>query len=487
MKPRITSEYAPLEKVMVHTPGAEHNQLIPWEGDHPLMGPNPRVFEELQDDHHDLKKFIEAEIGEENVLELTDLLLDIFNQADYEDRSRILRDTLYTSCDQYVDHLMARGIKLGDYPAEKLVRDLVQGYPRQLRLNNHRLPNIIIPPKRELMWVRDSSATTPVGVVINAMASPRRRLETSLVRAVFKYHSMFDEDTIFLDMVDFYRKMEEDNTGGGLHAHYLMEGGNILVLDEHTLAIGVGRHEFLYSNRTTRAAFELLVEKILEADKSQQIQRIYLVNVPDLNGFIHLDTVFNMVGPKSAVAMPYIFGYPNPGNGTSGKEVLQHFVTWLRKNMGVHQTDLSRIPSRQHFEFAGKTEVYDRDYIKKQGRVERLPQPARYFFDQLVEDGLLDLDKVVWIGGDPDNYITPYEHLRVALFEQHNMAGNVFTVKPYRAVAYHRNALTTKALKEMMLKEAPQDAHLELMSSNEIRTDNGGPHCLTMPLLRKES
>ncbi|MEL7343044.1 MAG: arginine deiminase family protein, partial [Bacteroidota bacterium] len=183
--------------------------------------------------------------------------------------------------------------------------------------------------------------------------------------------------------------------------------------------------------------------------------------------------------------MPYIFGYPDPKVEANATRVLQRFVGYLRKSMGVNQTDLSLIPSRDMFQHAGKVEVYDRDYIKKHKTVTRLPQPSRYFIDQLVEDGLLDLNNITWIGGPMENYVTPYEHLKVALFDQHNMAGNVFTVNPYRAVAYHRNTRTVNDLSEKMKSLSP-DAHLELMSSNEIRTDNGGPHCLTMPLLREE-
>ncbi|MEO0471494.1 MAG: arginine deiminase family protein [Bacteroidota bacterium] len=66
------------------------------------------------------------------------------------------------------------------------------------------------------------------------------------------------------------------------------------------------------------------------------------------------------------------------------------------------------------------------------------------------------------------------------------MAGNVFTIRPYHTLAYHRNPVTTKALEQHM-KKLDKQAVLSLMSSNEIRTDNGGPHCLTMPLLREES
>jgi arginine deiminase len=296
---------------------------------------------------------------------------------------------------------------------------------------------------------------------------------------------MVDPEAIFMDMVEVLRKMEEDKTRCGLHEHYLLEGGNIIILDEHTLAIGVGRHEYLYSNRTTRAAFELLVQHIMDRDTAGTIQRIYLVNVPDLRGFIHLDTVFNMVGPKSAIVMPYIFGHPEPESGETPRQVLENFVAWVRGHMEATQTDLSRIPSVQHFAHAGKVEIYDRDYMRQKGRIERLPVTSKYFLDQLIEDNLLDPAKIAWIGGSPDEYVSAYEHLMVALFEQHNMAGNVFTAAPYQAIAYHRNPLTADHLLDTMRRSAP-DAHLERMSSNEIRTDNGGPHCLTMPLLRED-
>lgn len=485
MKPQIKSEYQPLEKVLIHTPDEEHQQLIPWEGEHPLMGPDPRVFSELQKDHKALKGFLVNEVGKENVLELKDLLEEIFEPEDHRIRFRILEDTLHNTAEKYVDHLQARGIELAKYHPREIVKDLVGGYPRKLTINNGRLPNIIIPPKRELMWMRDSASVLPCGVVINEMRSARRQLEPTLVRSIFKYHPMFDSDSIFLDMVQFYRDMVGDTTSSGLHEKYLMEGGNIIILSEDAIAVGVGNEDFLYSNRTTRPAFRLLIRKIF-GDPHNPINKVYLVNVPDLRGFIHLDTVFNMLGPKSAIVMPYIFGYPRPSVATSAKHVLQRFVQWLRTNMGINQTDLNRIPTAEHFEHAGKVEVYDRDHINQCGIVERCPIPSRYFLDQLVADGLLDLNKITWVGGNADNYISPYEHLKTALFEQHNMAGNIFAVSPFNVIAYHRNNTTLNKL-DTLIHSLSNEAHLELMSSNEIRTDNGGPHCLTMPLLRKDS
>jgi arginine deiminase len=485
MKPVIKSEYNKIKKVLIHTPGAEHRQLIPWEGDHPFMGQYPRSYQELQRNHGDLKKFLVSEMGAENVHELTDLLGDLFDDADYRQRYTILKDILEDGADTYADHLQARGIGLESYESGKIARDLIHGYPRKLILNNGRLPNLIIPPKREIMWVRDSSAVTQAGVVINSMASKRRNGEPGLMRAIFKYHSMFDKDSIFLDLVEFNRKLRDDNTLSGLTHNYLLEGGNILVLDEHTLAVGVGKSDWLYSNRTTRMGFYKLIEKLFEADKEKKIQRIYMVNVPDLRGFIHLDTVFNMFAPQSAIAMPYIFGHPDPSMSISATEVLKGFVKWLRYNMGKLQTDLSRIPTEEHFDYAGRCEVYERDYIEQKGQIVRLPQKSRYFINQLIKDGLLDPDKIAWLGGPPDDYVNAFDHLKAALFEQHNMAGNIFCTGHHRAVAYHRNPTTVTALRSKM-KQANPDSFLAEMSSNEIRTDNGGPHCLTLPLLREE-
>lgn len=484
MKPSITSEFTPLKQVIVHTPGQEHNQIIPWEGDHALMGHYPRVFAELQRDHADLTQFIAQEIGDEGILQVRTLLEEIFANDDYRFRFNVIRDILHDQAETYIDHLQARGIKLQKYAASELVKDLIEGYPRKLVLNNHRLPNVIIPPRRELMWVRDSAAVIPQGVIINSMASPRRRSEPALLRAVFKYHPHFDPDSIFLDLVEYRRKIKDDNTWSGLQEHLYLEGGNIMVLSEEVIAIGVGRFENLYANRTTRAAFNLLIKRIFDLDKKNTLRRIYLVNIPDLRGFIHLDTTFNMVGPKAAIVMPYVFGYPDPGLGDTPRDVLQNFVRWLRQNMEQNRTDLSRIPAKSMFDFAGRVEVYDRDDIKKKKRIERMEQAAPYFLDQLVRDGLIDLNNITWIGGPMENYISPYEHLKVALFEQHNMAGNIFTVSPFRTIAYHRNPLTSNAMWATMRKSS-SDAHVQMMSSNEMRTDNGGPHCLTLPILRE--
>ena len=85
------------KKVLIHSPGEEHRQLIPWEGDHDLMGPNPRAYEQLQKDHQDLKDFLTKEIKAENIFELKDLLEEIFESAGERKREMILKRHLASS------------------------------------------------------------------------------------------------------------------------------------------------------------------------------------------------------------------------------------------------------------------------------------------------------------------------------------------------------------------------------------------------------
>jgi arginine deiminase len=297
------------------------------------------------------------------------------------------------------------------------------------------------------------------------------------MRAVFKHHPLFGEDYIVLDLMEQQQKLRIDPTIA-LAWDYIIEGGNLLVLNEETIAIGVGRRTFQHSKRANRYAFELLVEALFNKDGAKKIQRVYLVNLPDLQGFIHLDTVFNMFGPRAAVVMPYIFGYPRGYD-----DVLKPLVKRLRQDMAIKKVDLSKLPTVDDFERAGRVEIYTRDLYDKTGRATRVNAESKYFLDQLVEDGLLDLNNVAWVGGNPEDHPNPIEHLRVALREQANQAGNVFTVKPFCSVAYHRNPHTLRALEATMERLSPS-AHLERLPSNELVKGSGGPHCLTMPLLR---
>ncbi|MET1138937.1 arginine deiminase family protein, partial [Bacillus subtilis] len=65
-----------------------------------------------------------------------------------------------------------------------------------------------------------------------------------------------------------------------------IEGGDELVLNEETVAIGV-------SERTTAQAIERLVRNLFQ--RQSRIRRVLAVEIPKSRAFMHLDTVFTMV------------------------------------------------------------------------------------------------------------------------------------------------------------------------------------------------
>jgi arginine deiminase len=75
--------------------------------------------------------------------------------------------------------------------------------------------------------------------------------------------------------------------GNGPDDHYpaCIEGGDVLVLAEHTLMIGLGE-------RTAPAAVELLARRVL---RDSPIERIIVVHLRRARAVMHLDTVFTMV------------------------------------------------------------------------------------------------------------------------------------------------------------------------------------------------
>jgi hypothetical protein len=94
---------------------------------------------------------------------------------------------------------------------------------------------------------------------------------------------------------------------------------------------------------------------------------------------------------------------------------------------------------------AGKTVVYDREDFRRAMRPKPKPAAGR-FLAQLIADRVLTLDRVIWVGGEPDEGPSILGQLRVALGEQLKQAANVLAVRPFHAIAYAGTPLTSAAV-----------------------------------------
>ena len=104
------------------------------------------------------------------------------------------------------------------------------------------------------------------------MFTATRSRETLLSEYMFKYHPMFENEKIPV-YYDRYKK-------------YNNEGGDMLVLNKETLAIGI-------SKRTDPRSIEYLAKELFNANTS--FKTVLAFNIPKTRAFMHLDTVFTQI------------------------------------------------------------------------------------------------------------------------------------------------------------------------------------------------
>ena len=79
---------------------------------------------------------------------------------------------------------------------------------------------------------------------------------------------------------------------------YSIEGGDVLVLNKETVAIGL-------SQRTTAVAIERFAENMLN---KSTFKRVLVFDIPKCRAFMHLDTVFTMIDYDKFTIHPEIEG-----------------------------------------------------------------------------------------------------------------------------------------------------------------------------------
>ena len=127
-------------------------------------------------------------------------------------------------------------------------------------------------PMPNLYFTRDPFASVGNGVILNKMYSVTRSRETIYAEYIFNYHSDY------MDKVEKYYDRENA---------FSIEGGDVLNLNEHTLAIGI-------SQRTSADAIDLLAKNMFK-NKNCNIDTILAFRIPECRAFMHLDTVFTQI------------------------------------------------------------------------------------------------------------------------------------------------------------------------------------------------
>ena len=280
-KINVTSEIKPLKKVLLHRPGNELLNLTPDTLQELLFDDIPNL-PVAQREHDEFARVLK-ENGVE-VVYLENLMAEVIGLS-VEIREEFLNQFIYEAgirTPKYRD-LVFQYLNSYKNPLELVLKTMegiqVSEINQKLKKNDKSLVDLVTEetqflaaPMPNLYFTRDNFASIGNGISLNHMYSVTRNRETIYAEYIFKYHPDFK------DQVDKYYNRD---------IPYSVEGGDILNLNEHILAVGI-------SQRTKAEAIDELAKNLFK-DKHCQIDTVLAFNIPNSRAFMHLDTVFTQI------------------------------------------------------------------------------------------------------------------------------------------------------------------------------------------------
>ena len=277
----VKSEIGPLKKVLLHRPGNELLNLTPDTLGRLLFDDIP-FLPEAQKEHDEFARILK-ENGIE-VVYLEDLMADVL-ELDGEIEDKFIKQFIYEA-----------GIRTPKY--KNLVFDFLKSFKNKKELVLKTMEGIkveeisrakreveqslvdfvgeesdfLADPMPNLYFTRDPFASAGNGVILNKMYSLTRSRETIYAEYVFNYHPEYK------DKVNKYYDR---------YLPYHIEGGDVLNLNNHILAVGI-------SQRTEAGAIDELAKNLFRNPECE-IDTILAFNIPESRAFMHLDTVFTQI------------------------------------------------------------------------------------------------------------------------------------------------------------------------------------------------
>ena len=305
----------------------------------------------------------------------------------------------------------------------------------------------VIPPSAGYSYTRDFAVTTPMGIIITNSKLKWRCYEHSIGRFMFNFAQKLRDYKIAFDA-------EEENVR--------CEGGDILVKDEKTILMGI-------NNFSDAEAASKIAQKL-----NMDVLGVSMPPYEDFSGtnieIMHLDTVFNLVDEKKALTVPYLFEkeYAEDNPIVELLESISEGFKHERKKGEEDQDDPG---------FFSKAIKYIPDvgwlthYKAGTGEAVELKTKLVDFLRNLGYE-------IIWVGGERKDLSQDKYLLERVMYELSMQGANVVQLGPGKIISYAHNKHTIQALQEKGIEVFPFEG--------KYLADNlGGPHCLTMPLLRK--
>lgn len=453
----VSSDVDSLRRVIVLTPGKGGARQSYWlYTDDPFINLN---YDEGTIAQHDRMKKKLRESGIE-ILELETLLESALRNARAEGK-------LESALEEVFPHTFPLVKKDMPFlkPEDLLGRTdaFLYSYDEEGRFRS------LFEPAIALYFTRDFAVMTPKGLILTNARMSYRRVEHRLGRFVFSYADSLRDCPILFDA-----SKEE----------VFCEGGDILVRDETTIFMGI--HNFSDSKAARKIAQALDMDVI--AVSMPSAEEFSGANVE----IMHLDTVFNFVDRNKILTVPYLFereyAEENPIVNLLGSierslrdsRPLDH----AEKTYEDSQTGSGERESADQSE--PESEMSLAKSIKQIPRVGWLTRfqagsgEAEDLKTKLVDYLRAEGYTTIWVGGEQGELREDKYILERVFYELSLQAANVVQLAPGKVLAYAHNSHTIQALRA---------AGVEVVTfeGKYLADGLGGPHCLTMPVLRERN
>ena len=276
----VKSEIMPLKRVLLHRPGNELLNLTPDSLQRLLFDDIP-YLKIAQEEHDEFARILKMNGVE--VVYLEDLMTEVLDKNP-EIKEKFIRQFVYEAgikTPKYKNTVI--NFLMGFSNNKELVLKTMEGINinelhAMERDMEHSLVDLVTEeskflaePMPNLVYTRDPFASIGHGISLNKMYANTRCRETIYAEYIFSYHPDYKDTVKYYDRYNSYH----------------IEGGDILVLNDHILAIGV-------SQRTLPESIEQLALNLFK-DNECPFDTVLAFTIPSMRAFMHLDTVFTQI------------------------------------------------------------------------------------------------------------------------------------------------------------------------------------------------
>lgn len=277
----IQSEIGELEGVILHTPGAEVENMTPANAQRALYS-----------------DILNLSVAKKEYAQLTGVLSKVTKTYEVMDllekvlcNERTKNELILDICKH--ENALMLADELLDVKPKELARILIEGVP----LVKNNLTNFLsherfsLKPLYNFYFTRDASISIGEDVLISRMANAVRDRESIIMEAIFSKSGMFNTQTI-------------NPNSFNLVDNVTIEGGDVLVAREDILLIGNG-------TRTNTHGIDFILSRLL-ARNDKQRKHILVQELPSKpESFIHLDMVFTLLDTDKCMIYDPIILQPN--------------------------------------------------------------------------------------------------------------------------------------------------------------------------------